>query len=338
MGAVSRGLAPASVRWAVAIITVAALAAPSASHGPQPETSAARVEKRDGRRQQFWPNGHLKSDVTYRDEAYEGEYRTWYESGRPYERRHYTNGHEAGLQQSWTGDGTLYLNYEVKGGRRYGLVNATPCVPVTFDSVTVPINVAVNTRVNIPVHVDAERPQLPYYDGPDFTPHWSPVEHRVAPFQLTMQTGARVSDNNLRGRIYVASFIYTQCAAVCPIVVRQLSRVQQAIDGQRAVIVSYTVTPETDTPARLSSFGRERGIDPSRWWLVTGDRRQIYQLARSSYFADDDRVRAADEGSGAFLHTETLLLVDADGRLRGVYDGTQPHAIDQLIADIEALQ
>ena len=89
---------------------------------------------RNGHVEQFWSDGHLRSEVTYRDDAYDGEYRTYYASGAPYELRHYTSGHEDGLQQSWTESGTLYLNYEVRSGRRYGLVNASPCNTVADGS------------------------------------------------------------------------------------------------------------------------------------------------------------------------------------------------------------
>jgi len=258
-------------------------------------TSPARSESVRAR----WPNGKLRSQIDYRDGQYDGAYRTWYESGRPYELRHYRKGHEEGRQQAWTESGELYINYDVKNGRHYGLVNATPCVP--------------------------------YYESKNFDPQWSPVEHRVGSFALTRQTGARVSQDDLDGKIHVASFIYTKCAAVCPVLVAQLLRVQRAFrSNPNVVLVSYTVTPETDSPAVLREFGLERHIDPARWWLVTGDRDQIYRLARQSYFADDDR-------SDTFLHTEKVLLVDADRRLRGVYNGTQPHQIDQLIEDITAL-
>src|SRR6185295_2998386 len=84
-----------------------------------------------GHRVTRWPNGGLRVDATYEHGVLAGEYRTYYESGAPYELRHYVNGREDGLQQSWTETGELYLNYDVKDGRRYGLVNAKPCEPVT---------------------------------------------------------------------------------------------------------------------------------------------------------------------------------------------------------------
>jgi antitoxin component YwqK of YwqJK toxin-antitoxin module len=86
-----------------------------------------------GRHLSWWPTGRLRSDATYDHDAYQGEYRTWYASGQPYELRHFDRGHESGIEQSWNPDGALYLNYEVRQGRRYGLMNASPCVPADKD-------------------------------------------------------------------------------------------------------------------------------------------------------------------------------------------------------------
>lgn len=84
-----------------------------------------------GRHRAWWRDGTLRFEAAYRDDAYHGSYRTWYEGGQPYELRHFDHGREAGLQRSWTEDGQLYLNYEVRDGRRYGYINAKPCLPVT---------------------------------------------------------------------------------------------------------------------------------------------------------------------------------------------------------------
>jgi protein SCO1/2 len=178
---------------------------------------------------------------------------------------------------------------------------------------------------------------LPYYESIDFTPNWTGSAHHVGAFSLTTQTGASITDRDLAGRIHVASFIYTRCSALCPTLVSSLTRVQAAICGPDVVIVSYSVTPELDSPAVLAAFGRERGIDPERWKLVTGDRTQIYALARDAYFANDERLRTTLTDADAFLHTEKLILVDRQGRLRGVYDGSQPFEIDHLIEDARTL-
>jgi protein SCO1/2 len=119
-----------------------------------------------------------------------------------------------------------------------------------------------------------------------------------------------------------------------------LTKVQQAVKTlQDVVLVSYSVTPDTDTPSALADFGRERSIDPDRWRLVTGDRQAIWRLARDSYFADDARALGGDPPpEAAFLHTEKVLLVDRQLRLRGVYNGTSASDLEHLVADVRQLE
>lgn len=181
-------------------------------------------------------------------------------------------------------------------------------------------------------------PALPFYDSADLTPRWSrSSNHRIADFSLVTQNGGTITQDDVRGRVHVASFIFTRCAGICPAMVTQLAKVQKVIDSRDALLVSYSVTPQDDTPEMLAAFGELRGIDPARWKLVTGNPEQIYALARTSYFADDGRLEAGRPAVDQFLHTEKALLVDREGRLHGVYNATLPHDIDKLIADLDQL-
>lgn len=181
-------------------------------------------------------------------------------------------------------------------------------------------------------------PVLPFYDSADLTPRWArSSSHRIGDFALVTQDGAPVTQKDVLGKVHVASFIFTRCAGICPAMITQLAKVQKAINGDDAVLVSYSVTPQDDTPETLAAFGKLRGIDPARWKLVTGDPEQIYRLARTSYFADDGRLEAGKPAVDQFLHTEKALLVDREGRLRGVYNATLPHDLDKLIADLGQL-
>jgi protein SCO1/2 len=178
---------------------------------------------------------------------------------------------------------------------------------------------------------------LPFYSGADFTPSWRGSSHRVGEFSLLDQRGAAFTDRDLSGRVHLASFVYTRCSGVCPALVTSLRRVDRAVRDDRFRIVSYSVTPDLDPPHVLAAFGSERGIDPSRWILATGEKAEIFRLARESYFASDEVMSKTLADPNAFLHTEKLILVDAAGKLRGGYDGTLPSDVDHAIADARAL-
>lgn len=181
-------------------------------------------------------------------------------------------------------------------------------------------------------------PALPFYDSADLTPRWTPSSnHKIADFSLVSQSGHPLTRAEVIGKVHVASFLFTRCAGICPAMVSQLSKVQVAISGRNAMLVSYSVTPQEDTPESLAAFGALRGIDPHRWKLVTGDAEKIYELARTSYFADDRRLEVGKAASAQFLHTEKALLVDREGRLRGVYNATLSHDIEKLIGDLDLL-
>lgn len=183
---------------------------------------------------------------------------------------------------------------------------------------------------------------LPYYSDRTFTPLWSPVDHAVTEGVLSGerfvdQTGADFTLGALRGRVHVASFIFTRCSVICPPLVSSMKRVQSSAAGTDVVLLSYSVTPDLDTVDVLRAFGAERGVDSSRWKLLTGNPAGVLRAARDLYFADDDGMRQSLSKPDAFLHTEKLLLVDAEGRIRGVYNGTQPYEVQKLIQDMREL-
>jgi protein SCO1/2 len=160
----------------------------------------------------------------------------------------------------------------------------------------------------------------------------------VAPFHLIDQRNQPLTEKDLDGKIHVASFLFTVCPSVCPTLVQKLKPVQEAIRGHHDVVmVSYSVTPLTDTPKVLAEFGKARGIDPDRWRLLTGSLDEISRVIRESYFADDDRPLEGEPKS-RLLHTEKVLLVDGDRRLRGIYNGTNAFEMQRLVEDIETLR
>lgn len=184
--------------------------------------------------------------------------------------------------------------------------------------------------------------RLPFYDSADFTPRWPDDQraaagvgrHRIADFQFTNQQGVTVRRADLLGTIHVADFFFTSCPGICATLTRNLKRVQDAVTD--VTLISYSVTPDMDSPAVLAAYAEKFGIDNTRWHLTTGDKEATYQLARASYFADG--LKNQNAGSETFLHTENLFLVDGDGRIRGVYNGTRGVDITRLIEDIAILQ
>ena len=160
--------------------------------------------------------------------------------------------------------------------------------------------------------------------------------HKIANFSLIDQEGKIVTEKNFEGKIYVADFFFTTCQSICPKMSGQMQRLSEEFASDNDLkFISHTVYPEVDSIPLLKAYADEYGANREKWALVTGDKKQIYDLARKSYFAV---TTEGDGGEGDFIHTENFVLVDKEKRLRGFYDGTNPEEIDQLIEDIEILK
>lgn len=160
-------------------------------------------------------------------------------------------------------------------------------------------------------------------------------EHHISPFKLTDQRGRTITLDSVKGRVLLVDFFFTTCGTICPKMSANMARVQDAYaDEPRLMLLSHSVTPEMDSVPVLAAYGERYGADPDQWLLLTGDRFQIYRLARRSYFA---AVEDSDGGPDDFVHTENLVLVDTLGRLRGFYDGTKAKEVERAIQDIAVL-
>ena len=161
--------------------------------------------------------------------------------------------------------------------------------------------------------------------------------HKIAPFELVNQNGDTITQADYEGTIYVADFFFTTCPSICPMMTENLMLVQEEFKNDPEVLIlSHSVTPEMDSVAVLKKYAEKKGIMDSKWNLVTGDRKQIYDLARKSYLA---AKKPKHGGEYAMVHTENFLLVDKEGRLRGrSYDGTSVEDVEALIEDIYILK
>ncbi len=159
--------------------------------------------------------------------------------------------------------------------------------------------------------------------------------HTIADFALLNQNGEVVTQANYEGKIYIADFFFTTCPSICPIMTKNMLAIQNKLKGDDVLLLSHSVTPEIDSVAQLKKYAVAKGVDDSRWNLVTGDKKQIYELARKSYLA----VKTdGDGGPYDMIHTENFILVDKKRRIRGFYDGTKTADIEKLFKDIEILR
>ncbi len=160
--------------------------------------------------------------------------------------------------------------------------------------------------------------------------------HRIADFSMLNQNGDTITQENYRDKIYVADFFFTTCPTICPIMTANLVEVQAALaDDPEVLLLSHSVTPEIDSVAQLKKYAIEKGVNDAKWNLVTGDKEQIYELARKSYLAVQED---GDGGPFDMIHTENFILVDKQRRIRGFYDGTKEEEMDRLLSDIEILK
>ena len=161
------------------------------------------------------------------------------------------------------------------------------------------------------------------------------IYHTIPPFRFVDQSGDTVTDNMFEDKIYVADFFFSTCPSICPKMMKQMGRISDTTkDKENFMIISHTVNPSHDSVAVLAEYAKLVHADPKRWMLVTGDKKQIYDLAIDGYkLAVDEDPRAP----GGFLHSEMFVLVDKLRRIRGYYDGTDTSQVSKLINDIKIL-
>lgn len=150
-----------------------------------------------------------------------------------------------------------------------------------------------------------------------------PVLSQVQDFRLTNQLGEVVSLVDLRGRVWVADIIFTRCAGPCPRMTRQMKEIQQALPAtSTAKLVTLTTDADFDTPPVLKAYAEKFGADPKRWMFLTGDKRQVANLAIDSLklTAVEKKPEERLAPEDLFVHSTIFVVVDKLGRLRGVYE------------------
>ena len=198
--------------------------------------------------------------------------------------------------------------------------------------------------VTISLFYSALKPQktLPIYNPSDVNPElvdstiqYKSKYHTIADFSFVNQNGDTITQKNYEGKIYVVDFFFTTCGSICPKMSTNLSEVQKAVlNNPKVMLLSHTVFPEVDSVSVLKAYAVKYGVVDSKWNLVTGDKKEIYKMARKSYLAV--KLGRPDQLYD-MVHTENFVLVDQKRRVRGFYDGTNKEEIKRLLEDIDFL-
>ena len=184
---------------------------------------------------------------------------------------------------------------------------------------------------------------LPYYNTSDFTPVWlndnSKIDtlHQLSNFEFKNQNNQKVTKETFRGKIHVMNCFFTICPSLCPTIMGNMKQIQKAFLGDKNVLIaSYSVMPDHDNVSVLKHYATKNQIINTKWHLLTGTKKQIFEVARKSYFVDENI--GVQLGINDFLHTENFILIDKNLHIRGIYNGTLNLDIENLIQDIRELE
>ncbi len=162
--------------------------------------------------------------------------------------------------------------------------------------------------------------------------------HTVHAFSFTDQEGNTITNEDVKGKIYVVEYFFTTCKGICPKMNENMTKVYDAYRGKNDVmILSHTVDPVKDTVAAMKEYSLRFDADPKQWKFLTGDKKALYDMARYSYLVTAADDTATVDIQSDFIHTDRFVLVDRAGRIRGQYKGTAIGDVNQMIGDIGEL-
>jgi len=180
------------------------------------------------------------------------------------------------------------------------------------------------------------QPSMVNYELVDSTLQHVKKYHKIAPFSFENQNGKTITQDDYEGKIYIADFFFTTCPTICPKMTANMGNIQEEIlNDSTVMLLSYSVTPKIDSVQQLKKYAIEKGINDEKWNLLTGNKKEIYAMARKSYLVVKED---GDGGPYDMIHTENFILVDPKKRIRGFYDGTDTLAMRELLIDLEILK
>jgi len=180
------------------------------------------------------------------------------------------------------------------------------------------------------------QPSMVNYELVDSTLQHVKKYHKIAPFSFKNQNGKTITQDDYEGKIYIADFFFTTCPTICPKMTANMGSIQEEIlNDSTVMLISYSVTPKIDSVPQLKKYAIEKGVNDEKWNLLTGNKKEIYTMARKSYLVVKED---GDGGPYDMIHTENFILVDPKKRIRGFYDGTDTLAMRELLIDLEILK
>ena len=169
-------------------------------------------------------------------------------------------------------------------------------------------------------------------------PVLGPEGHTVPAFAFTGIDSIEISHRTVEGQVKIVDYFFTHCPTICPIMSSQLARTQHWLKDhdldKEVMLLSHSVDPVRDTPARLKTYATQLGADTTSWKLLTGDKEDLYDQARFGYYLT---ALESDTAAGGFFHSDTFVLVDRENRIRGLYDGTSTAEVDAMMLDAAQL-
>ena len=207
---------------------------------------------------------------------------------------------------------------------------------IVFFFISVIIIFCIYTLLKPEERLPVYQPDMVNAELVDSTMQYVRKYHKIADFDLVNQNGDTITEEYYKDKIYIADFFFTTCLTICPVMTDHMVQIQEKIkNDDEVLLLSHTVFPVADSVPVLKKYALEKGVVDEKWNLVTGDKKEIYDLARKSYLATKT---TGDGGKYDMIHTENFVLVDKKRQIRGFYDGTDPEAIDSLMHDLKVLK
>lgn len=172
---------------------------------------------------------------------------------------------------------------------------------------------------------------------PGFGKSRLPPIGKVNPFTFINQDGNKVTEQDVKGKVFVAEYFFTTCKGICPIMNGNMQKVYNTFkDEKDFLILSHTSDPKNDSAQALKNYADSLNVDTKKWIFLTGDKAGLYKQARYSYKIDDPKNNPLDTEED-FIHSQYFALVNKKGEVKNIYDGRFMEEVDKMMKEIDVL-